>query len=116
VDIEFAEAVDQFLLYLATERGLSENYQLSTRRSLEELASWARKTKQINSPSHLATTDLTEFLAYEKTKGLAPASMKLVVVAIKIFYRFLRMRLLAGKDPAELCFPCRAWCAISLKH
>jgi integrase/recombinase XerD len=102
VDIEFAEAVDQFLLYLATERGLSENYQLSTRRSLEELASWARKTKQINSPSHLATTDLTEFLAYEKTKGLAPASMKLVVVAIKIFYRFLRMRLLAGKDPAEL--------------
>jgi integrase/recombinase XerD len=97
VDIEFAEAVDRFLLYLATERGLSENYQLSTRRSLEELASWARKIKQIHSPGHLATTDLTEFLAYEKTKGLAPASMKLVVVAIKIFFRFLRMRL-----PAEL--------------
>jgi len=58
--------------------------------------------KQIHSPGHLATTDLTEFLAYEKTKGLAPASMKLVVVAVKIFFRFLRMRLLAAKDPAEL--------------
>jgi integrase/recombinase XerD len=102
VYIDFAEAIDQFLLYLATERGLSENYQLSTRRSLEELAAWASKTKQIQSPGQLATTDLTEFLGYEKAKGLAPASMKLVVVAVKIFFRFLRMRLLAEKDPAEL--------------
>jgi integrase/recombinase XerD len=102
VDIDFAEAIDQFLLYLATERGLSDNYQLSTRRSLEELANWASKTKQIRAPGQLATTDLTEFLGYEKAKGLAPASMKLVVVAVKIFFRFLRVRLLAGKDPAEV--------------
>jgi len=102
VDIDFAEAIDQFLLYLATERGLSENYQLSTRRSLEELASWANKKKQIHFPNQIVTADLTEFLRYEKAKGLAPASMKLVVVAIKIFFRFLSMRLLASKDPAEL--------------
>ena len=90
--IGFAEAIDQFLLYLATERGLSENYQLSTRRSLEALASWALAAKQINSPTGLALTDLTEFLAYEKAKGLAPASMKLVAVATKIFFRFLKIR------------------------
>jgi integrase/recombinase XerD len=102
VDIDFAEAIDQFLLYLATERGLSENYQLSTRRSLEELANWASRTKQIQSPGQLATTDLTEFLGYEKARGLAPASMKLAVVAVKIFFRFLRTRLLAENDPAEL--------------
>ena len=102
MDIDFAEAIDQFLLYLATERGLSENYQLSTRRSLEELASWTTRTKQIHSPSRITTADLTEFLGYEKAKGLAPASMKLVVVAIKIFFRFLRMRSLVRNDPAEL--------------
>jgi integrase/recombinase XerD len=102
VDTDFAQAIDQFLLYLATERGLSENYQLSTRRSLEELAAWASRIKQVESPSQLAIADLTEFLGYEKAKGLAPASMKLVVVAVKIFYRFLRVRLLAEKDPAEL--------------
>ena len=102
MDIEFNEAIDQFLLYLATERGLSENYQLSTRRSLEELADWARQTREIRSPGQLAMADLTEFLAYKKAKGLAPASMKIVVVAIKIFFRFLKMRLLAEKDPAEL--------------
>jgi integrase/recombinase XerD len=102
VDIDFAEAIDQFLLYLATERGLSDNYQLSTRRSLEELASWANRMKQIQSPSRIVTADLTEFLGYEKAKSLAPASMKLVVVAIKIFFRFLRMRSLVRIDPAEL--------------
>jgi integrase/recombinase XerD len=102
VDIDFAEAIDQFLLYLATERGLSDNYQLSTRRSLEELANWANKTKQIHSPIRIVAADLTEFLGYEKAKGLAPASMKLVVVAIKVFFRFLRIRSLVGNDPAEL--------------
>ena len=102
MEIDFAEAIDQFLLYLATERGLSENYQLSTRRSLEELANWADKVKQVRSPAQLAARDLTEFLRYAKGKGLSPASMKLVVVALKIFFRFLSMRLLARKDPAEL--------------
>ena len=102
MDIDFAEAIDQFLLYLATERGLSDNYQLSTRRSLEELANWANTTKQIHSPIRIVTADLTEFLGYEKAKGLAPASMKLVVVAIKVFFRFLRIRSLVGNDPAEL--------------
>jgi integrase/recombinase XerD len=102
VNIDFAEAIDQFLLYLATERGLSENYQLSTRRSLEEFASWAGKVKQVHSPAQLAPADLTEFLRDTKARGLAPASMKLVVVALKIFFRFLSMRLLARKDPAEL--------------
>ena len=102
MDIDFAEAIDQFLLYLATERGLSDNYQLSTRRSLEELASWASRTKQISCPAQIVPQDLTEFLAHQKAKGLAPASMKLLVVAVKIFYRFLRTRSLAEKDPAEL--------------
>jgi integrase/recombinase XerD len=100
--IDFPHAIDQFLLYLATERGLSENYQLSTRRSLEELANWAATARQIDSPTRLSVAHLTEFLAHEKAKGLAPASMKLVVVAVKIFFRFLSMRSYADRDPAEL--------------
>jgi integrase/recombinase XerD len=32
--------IDRFLTYLATERGLSENYQLSVRRSLDAFAAW----------------------------------------------------------------------------
>jgi integrase/recombinase XerD len=102
VDIDFAEAIDCFILYLATERGLSENYQLLTKRSLEKFADWAGNTKQYASPREIELSALTEYLGTEKERGLAPGSMKLVVVALKIFFRFLKMRLMIDRDPAEL--------------
>jgi integrase/recombinase XerD len=102
VEVDFAEAIDQFILYLATERGLSDNYQLSTRRSLERFAEWAGKQKGVSSPRQVDLAMLSEFLAGEKERGLAPGSMKLVVVALKIFFRFLKMRSLNDRDPAEL--------------
>ena len=102
MDIDFAEAIDRFMLYLATERGLSENYQISTRRSLEEFADWATKRQQLFSPGKVELAELTKYLASEKERGLAPASMKLIVVALKIFFRFLKMRSMTEKDPAEL--------------
>jgi integrase/recombinase XerD len=102
VGIDFAEAIDRFILYLATERGLSENYQISTRRSLEDFADWASNRKQPFSPDKTELAELTKYLASEKERGLAPASMKLIVVALKIFFRFLKMRSMTEKDPAEL--------------
>lgn len=102
MDTEFAEAIDCFILYLATERGLSENYQLLTRRSLEKFADWAGKLKQLSAPREVELGALIEYLATEKERGLAPGSMKLVVVALKIFFRFLKMRLMTDRDPAEL--------------
>lgn len=102
MDIDFAEAIDSFILYLATERGLSENYQVSTRRSLEDFADWAANQKQRLFPDKIELAVLTEYLVSEKERGLAPASMKLIVVALKIFFRFLKMRSLAREDPAEL--------------
>jgi integrase/recombinase XerD len=102
VGIDFAEAIDCFILYLATERGLSENYQLLTKRSLEKFADWAKTAKLFASPSEVELSSLTEYLGTEKERGLAPGSMKLVVVALKIFFRFLKMRLMIDRDPAEL--------------
>ena len=102
MDIDFAEAIDCFILYLATERGLSENYQLLTKRSLEKFADWARTANRFASPGEVELSLLTEYLGTEKERGLAPGSMKLVVVALKIFFRFLKMRLMIDRDPAEL--------------
>jgi integrase/recombinase XerD len=100
--LDFQSAIDQFLLYLATERGLSENYQLSTRRSLEEFASWAAKRNELTGPDQVESAQLSDYLAHEKERGLAPASLKLIVVALKVFFRFLKMRGLIERDPAEL--------------
>jgi integrase/recombinase XerD len=100
--LDFQSAIDQFLLYLATERGLSENYQLSTRRSLEEFANWAAKTKELTELRQVESAHLSDYLAHEKGRGLAPASLKLIVVALKVFFRFLKLRGLIERDPAEL--------------
>jgi integrase/recombinase XerD len=96
------EAIDQFIQHLATERGLSWNYQFSTRRSLEEFAQWLSRARQIVTPGEVKGNDITEFLASRKRSGLAASSIKLIVVAIKIFFRFLRSRGVIERDPAEV--------------
>ncbi|MCB1230574.1 MAG: site-specific tyrosine recombinase XerD [Verrucomicrobiae bacterium] len=94
-------AIDQFLLYLATERGLSDNYQLSTRRSLESFAEWAKAEYRVTEPGGISIEHLTEYLADRKKTGLAASSLRLEVIALKIFYRFLAGRGVVGKDVAE---------------
>lgn len=95
-------SIEEFILYLATERGLSENYQLSTRRSLEEFAAWLSRAKKITEPDGVTHGLIGEYLAARKQGGLAAASIKLIVVAIKIFFRFLVARKRLATDPAEV--------------
>ena len=48
------ESIESFIRFLAVERGLSENYQLSTQRSLSDFSHWcASKKKKINNVSHI---------------------------------------------------------------
>jgi len=95
------QAIDQFILYLATERGLSDNYQTAVRRALESFANWYEKH---TSNADIATIDLqhlTEYLAHRKQQGLATGSLRLEIVALKIFFRHLTSRALLSADPAE---------------
>jgi integrase/recombinase XerD len=94
--------IDQFILYLATERGLSENYQLSTRISLETFAEWLSRRVKIAQPGEVTDQHIVDYLADRKKGGLASSSIKLIVVAIKIFFRFLHARKIIGRDPAEV--------------
>jgi integrase/recombinase XerD len=94
-------AIDQFILYLATERGLSDNYQLAVRRSLESFAGWTKDERQITEPGKVTIEDLTDFLAKRKRDGLTAGSLRQIIIALKIFYRFLAGRGLIGKDVAD---------------
>jgi integrase/recombinase XerD len=94
------EGIERFLLYLATERGLSDNYQISTRSSLERFAAWA-ENRGVTSPSDVTPALLSEFLIAEKKRGLSATSIKLEAVALRIFFRFLTARALITLDPAE---------------
>ena len=95
------QEIDSFIRFLATERGLSENYQLSTRRSLSEFASWCSSAREITAPSAVTLPLISDYLAFRKRGGLAASSIKLVVVALKIFFRFLTAKGRLEKDPTE---------------
>lgn len=95
------DEIDLFIRFLATERGLSDNYQLSTRRSLTEFAGWCARARQITSAREVAMPLISDYLAFRKRGGLAASSIKLVVVALKIFFRFLAAKGRVDRDPAE---------------
>jgi integrase/recombinase XerD len=94
--------IEDFIVYLATERGLSDHYQLSTRISLETFAAWVLKTHEIAEVKAAGREHFVGFLEHRKRAGMAAASLKLNVVALKIFFRWLRARERIAQDPAEL--------------
>ena len=95
------QEIDSFIRFLATERGLSDNYQLSTRRSLAEFAAWCSSAKKITDAREVTQPLISEYLAARKRVGLAAASIKLIVVALKIFFRFLGSKGALERDPTE---------------
>jgi integrase/recombinase XerD len=95
------EEIDRFILHLATERGLSDRYQLSTRSSLELFAKWAADQKRGNAWGVVTAEDIGVFLGWRKRGGVAAATIKLHAVALRIFFRFLVQRRILERDPTE---------------
>jgi integrase/recombinase XerD len=93
------EAIDQFIMFLATEKGLSAVYQLSVRQSLEAFESWFHRSfvKLFN----IGTHELSDFLTTRKTDGLTASSLRVTTVHLKIFFRWLAKTQLIPMDPAE---------------
>lgn len=90
---------DQFIRYLATERGLSEAYQLSVRQSLDALARWMRSRDIVL--HDLGTDELASFLGQRKKDQLSASSLRITTVHLKIFFRWLVGREKLEMDPAE---------------
>jgi integrase/recombinase XerD len=93
-----AEA-DGFMLFLATERGLSAAYQLSVRQTLDALAAHLRRK---GLPlADVGTDELSDFLMERKKSGLAASSLRIATVHLKVFFRWLASRGKLPMDPAE---------------
>ena len=95
------QAIESFIRFLAVERGLSENYQLSTQRSLTEFAAWCSSKKKMDDPSGVTLPLISEYLGDRKRGGLSASSIKLIVVALKIFFRFLAGKGAIQREPTE---------------
>ena len=90
---------DQFIRYLATERGLSAAYQLSVRQTLDALAGWMKS--RTTSLRDLGIDELAAFLSQRKKDGLNAASLRISTVHLKIFFRWLVTKGMLEMDPAE---------------
>jgi integrase/recombinase XerD len=101
------DLIDRFILHLATERGLSVNYQADVRRTLEAFAAWFEKKHSSTNVAAVKTQHLTDRLAERKKGGLAASSARLELIALKIFFRWLSARGLRTGDPAEPVLPPR---------
>jgi len=93
--------VEQFILYLATERGLSDNYQLSTRASLELFLQWLEAEGCAGGWDIVTPEQIGKFLGWRKSQRVAAATIKLHAVALRIFFRFLVQRGFLLQDPTE---------------
>lgn len=91
--------IEGFILYVATERGLSTAYQLSLRQSLDALAN---HLKSSGLPlADIGTDELSAFLLQRKQGGLSAASLRITTVHLKVFFRWLAARGKLPMDPAE---------------
>lgn len=93
------QEIDAFILYLATERGLSTAYQLSVRQTLDALSGWLATRKM--PLTDVGTDELAAFLATRKESGLAASSLRITTVHLKVFFRWLVARGKLPMDPAE---------------
>ena len=96
----FPTLIEEFLLYLAAERGLSMNYRLSVRRSLTRFADWCKGCG-------LSAQELTEPLlaSYHRSMradGLAASSCRVAMVHLRIFFRYLASSKVLPENPAAL--------------
>lgn len=95
-------AIDRFIRHLAVEKGLSENYQLSVRRSLEAFAEWARQERGVVDPGAVELAHLTDYLAQRRLRDrLAASSARIHLIALKIFFRHLAGKGAITADPAD---------------
>ncbi len=93
-------AIDLFMLYLATEKGLSAAYQSSVRQSLEWLGRYLDEVK-LSRLEDLGTEELAAFLAWRKKGGVGLGTMRVTTVHLKVFFRFLVARKHHAIDVAE---------------
>lgn len=92
--------IDMFLMYLATERGLSTNYQLSNAQHLHQWMHYC--DAQGLSPQQVTLKELTGYIQRIRQEGHAPSTCRLIIVQLRMFFRFLRRRGLIETNPAEL--------------
>ncbi len=93
-------SIEQFLLYLAAERGLSTNYRLSVRQSLTHFRHWLEERKI--EPDDVRDADLVAYHHDLLSEGHAPSAARIMMVHLRIYFRYLAAQHIIPANPAAL--------------
>lgn len=102
------DLVEEFINYLAVERGLAQNTLLAYRRDLLKYCALLKKSG-ISHQKEVTKKHVTQFMFKEKDLGMAVNSICRELAAIKMFHKFLVRENLAQTDPTTLVETPRTW-------
>ncbi|MBN1870719.1 MAG: site-specific tyrosine recombinase XerD [Candidatus Omnitrophica bacterium] len=102
------ECIEEFMNYLAVERGLAQNTLLAYRRDLNKYSSFLAK-KGIQGAVQVKREHISDFMFDQKKRGLSAASICRSLAAIKMFHRFLVRERHANEDPTHLIDTPKKW-------
>jgi len=100
--------LDGFGDYLTLELGTSPLTLEAYRRDVERLVDYAR-TKGAMAPGDLTSKTLREFVYHLKDVGLAPASIRRNISAVRTYFRFLLSDGVVARDPSERLDTPKRW-------
>ncbi len=105
---ELASDLIAFRHYLQAERGLAENTLIAYTHDLNRYAGWVGL---VHLPDYLAPslTDLSRYVAFLHDEQLASPSIARHLVALKMFYRFLRLEEKAHPSSVDLLSSPKLW-------
>jgi integrase/recombinase XerD len=94
------ELIEQFMQYLAVECALRPNSLKAYSRDLRDFAAFLGK--RADDASRVADSDIAAFVASERKRRLAPASIARKLVAVKMFFRYLAQERIISEDVSAL--------------
>ncbi|MDA0321542.1 MAG: site-specific tyrosine recombinase XerD [Verrucomicrobia bacterium] len=103
--------IEQFLDYLALERGLSPHTGAAYAADLAALQRYLGR-KRISSLNAVRRKEIVDFLTAEKERGLSVNSLSRRLVAIRMFFRYLQQESLLDQNVAEIMDSPRTWRAL----
>jgi integrase/recombinase XerD len=100
--------IQAFRHYIQSERGLAGNTLLAYGRDLDRFSQWVAGG---GLSSFLAPSlrELSHYLEFLRAEGLAPPSIARHLVALKVFYRFLRLEERTSESTVELLSSPSLW-------
>jgi len=100
--------LEQFRDYLALEAGNSRHTVDNYLRDVRRLAAYAAG-KGARGPDHVTAVQLREFIYFLKDLGLAPATIRRQISALRTYFRFLVGEGHAARDPSERLETPKQW-------